>query len=101
MEDMLMKSMHEINQSQAKFHEKTDKTSKALLQQKDDIQKLSDSFLSLTKRYPWIFQKCSLRGLYIARQCLNCIREDSNLLCQQEMFTEMERLSKELGDYKE
>ena len=37
----------------------------------------------------------------MAKQCLGVIREDSNMLCQQDMFDEMERLGKQLGDYAE
>ena len=95
------KCIDEIDTSQKVFTEKTHKTSKALLEQKKNIEELATSFLKQTKQSPWVFQKCSLRGLYIAKQCLGSIREDSNQLCQDEMFIEMERLGKQLGDYHE
>ena len=101
MEEMMAKCVHEINHSLKKYVDKTNKASAALLKQKEDIQKLSNLFLIQTRQNPWILQKCSLRGLIMARQCFSCIREDSTLLCQQEVFLEMEKLSKYLGEYAE
>ena len=37
-----------------------------------------------------------MRGLYIAQQCINNIREDSKLLLQHEMSSECERLRQKL-----
>ena len=67
MVDTMNKCIQEIDNSQKVYTEKTKKTSKALLEQKSNIQKLADSFNKQAKFSPWVFQKCSLRGLYIAK----------------------------------
>ena len=72
-----------------------------LIEQRKKIEQLADAFLEQARDKPWIFQKCSLRGLNIARNCLSNIREDSQVLLQNEMRYEMDKLSRQLGEIRD
>ena len=93
MKETLAKCSDEIGYSSKIFLESTGKASEALGEQKAQIEKLIDVFEKHAKASPWIFRKCSLQGLYMARCCLSDIREDSNYLCL-EVLKELKRVGK-------
>ena len=90
------KCEQEIYMQEQTFAQRMNKTSKLLLEQKSQIKKLSDSLKKQTNDQPWVYQKCALRGLFLAKECLRRIGEESNTLCQQELFAEMNKMSKQL-----
>ena len=67
MEDTLQKSIHEIDRMQKMFNINTNRPSEALINQKANIQQLTDDFKKHAQTEPWIFSKCSLRGLSITK----------------------------------
>ena len=91
-EDTLNKSMHEINRSQKLYNINAGRPSEALIEYKKDLENLTREFQEQAKTKPWIFSKCSIHGLYITKQCLSNIREDSQRLLQQEMHDDYLKL---------
>ena len=44
----------------------------------EEMKGLADKFRGLAKEQPWVFSKCSLRGLEFAKQAMKIILEVSN-----------------------
>ena len=63
MVETLTKCSDEIGFSQWKFYQITKQASLTLDEQLAKIKELIDLLVKHTKENPWIFQKCSLRGL--------------------------------------
>ena len=67
MEETTTKCLHEIDLSQKVYKERTKKISMVLINQKKNIKELADAFLEKAQIEPWVFQKCSIRGLYMVK----------------------------------
>ena len=63
-----------------------------------EIDKIYTDIINLHEDMPWVFQKCSLRGLNLARNTLSDIREDSQMLLQVEIKEEYNKVKKILDD---
>ena len=106
LEETMNRCVSEIEAAQQLYIDQTKEVrgrncrSQKLDTQKKNISDLTNQFLSQTQEKPWIFQKCSLRGLYITRECLGSIREDSHSLCYDEIKEYMEWLAKNLDKAK-
>ena len=101
MKETMLHCISEIEMWQQSYREKTLRSSDVLKAHNDSIQHLYDTFMSRVEEKPWIFQKCSLRSLVMAKECLNMVRQDANTLCQQEILKYLESLSTELGAFKD
>ena len=56
-----------------------------LLKRLDETLKIKKKFDSLARDKPWIFQKCSLHGMILAKECISKIRDEANEQCQKEL----------------
>ena len=80
--DSLMKCIIEVQNSQTMYMSKANgKVCESLLERRDHIRKIQKELHDLNEETPWIFQKCSMRGLILAKECISKIREESNVLC--------------------
>ena len=77
----MKKCEQDIELQEQIFAERMKRRSQNLLKQKQKISELSKSLQEQTEKQPWVFQKCALRGLFLAKECLSRISEDSNTLC--------------------
>ncbi len=91
MDEVMNGCVYEANSSMKLFLESTNIANGVLLEHQNNITALSTEFFKHAQKTPWIFQKCSLRGIYVVKQCFVRIREDCNQLCQRELFLEMQR----------
>ena len=53
----------------------------SLLKRLDEALKVKRKFDSLAKEKPWSFQKCSLHGMILAKECISKVRDEANELC--------------------
>ena len=50
-----------------------------------EMKGLADKFRFLSEKQPWVFSKCSLRGLEFAKQAMKIILEVANEICSDEI----------------
>ena len=65
------------------------KKSTALMQRQEDIDNLQARFNLVATKTPWIFQKCSIRGLVLVKECLKMIRDETNFIARQELIAKV------------
>ena len=51
----------------------------------DDTLKVKKKFDALARDKPWTFQKCSLHGMILAKECISKVRDEANEQCQKEL----------------
>ena len=75
----------EIKKSQELSYDATQMQSQSLLQRLEETLKVKKKFDSLARDKPWTFQKCSLHGMILAKECISKVRDEANEQCQREL----------------
>ena len=81
MQTALAKMATEIKKSQEMSFEATQIPMESLLKRLDDTLKIKKKFDSLAREKPWAFQKCSLHGLILVKECISKVRDEANEQC--------------------
>ena len=71
------------------------------MKQMNEIQNVRKEFFNQATATPWIYQKCSLRGIFILKACLSDIRGDSQKILEKEIIRENKRLHKQIEAMKD
>ena len=53
-------------------------------------------FDKLARDKPWTFQKCSLHGMILAKECISKVRDEANEQCQRELAQRIEEQKSQL-----
>ena len=78
MQTSLAKMATEIKNSQELSFEATNMHSESLLKRLEETLAVKKKFDSLARDKPWTFQKCSLHGMILAKECISKVRDEAN-----------------------
>ena len=80
----------DIQNSQKISKDATGTFSQSLNKRLEETLVVKKKFDSLARDKPWTFQKCSLHGMILAKECISKVRDEANEQCQRELAARIE-----------